>query len=198
MAQTSFMFKNNYYGVGARYGAIQKGIPGCCVCVLGRGGGGGRGQRKLCARPGEGQVDETAPILPGAGALEVEWSSSSSDESPVYATKPVFILLTAGSEKRPGTGKRNGEETGEKHIPTPKTNADMQRGNQRVNSYVNCSNDGRGPFNSQVDGTSNRGAAKCQRMRRPPVAASRIPKRHMKEKRTQREKRKHKNRRSFH
>lgn len=40
----------------------------------------------------------TAPGLPGPEALEVEWSSSSSEESPVYATKPVFILFAEDSE----------------------------------------------------------------------------------------------------
>lgn len=39
----------------------------------------------------------TAPGLPGPEALEVEWSSSSSEESPVYATKPVFILFAVDS-----------------------------------------------------------------------------------------------------
>lgn len=38
-----------------------------------------------------------APGLPDPEAFELEWSSSSSEESPAYATKPVFILFTAGS-----------------------------------------------------------------------------------------------------
>lgn len=44
----------------------------------------------------------TAPGLPGPEALEVEWSSSSSEESPAYATKPVFNLFTVGSKRRRG------------------------------------------------------------------------------------------------
>ena len=61
-----------------------------------------------------------APGLPGPEALEVEWSSSSSEESPVYATKPVFNLFTAGSERRDASkdrkrtfGDREGEKYGE-------------------------------------------------------------------------------------
>lgn len=45
------------------------------------------------------EVGGTAPGLPGPEALETEWSSSSSEESPVYATKPVFNLFAADSER---------------------------------------------------------------------------------------------------
>lgn len=52
----------------------------------------------------------TAPGLPGPEVFEVEWSSSSSEESPVYATKPVLNLFTAGSRRRIGrTSRRKGE-----------------------------------------------------------------------------------------
>ena len=54
------------------------------------------------------EVGGTAPGLPGPEALEVLWSSSSSDESPVYATKPVLNLFTAGSER--GRTRRREEE----------------------------------------------------------------------------------------
>lgn len=44
------------------------------------------------------EVGGTAPGLPGPEvAFEVGWSSSSSEEPPVYATKPVFSLFTAGA-----------------------------------------------------------------------------------------------------
>lgn len=56
------------------------------------------------------EVGGTAPGLPGPEALEVEWSSSSSEESPVYATKPVFNLFAAGSERRRGGVHRREEE----------------------------------------------------------------------------------------
>lgn len=52
------------------------------------------------------EVGGIAPGLPGPEALEVEWSSSSSEESPVYATKPVFNLFTAGSERRDASKDR--------------------------------------------------------------------------------------------
>lgn len=45
------------------------------------------------------EVGGAAPGLPGPEALETEWSSSSSEESPVYATKPVFNLFAADSER---------------------------------------------------------------------------------------------------
>ena len=64
-------------------------------------------------------VGGTAPGLPGPEALEVEWSSSSSEESPVYATKPVFNLFTVGSEIWRGevhVGERGTEIWGEKNI----------------------------------------------------------------------------------
>lgn len=49
------------------------------------------------------EVGGTAPGLPGPEvAFEVGWSSSSSEEPPVYATKPVFSLFTAGAK----TGRR--------------------------------------------------------------------------------------------
>lgn len=56
------------------------------------------------------EVGGTAPGLPGPEALEVEWSSSSSEESPVYATKPVFNLFTVGSGRRGGKTHRREEE----------------------------------------------------------------------------------------
>lgn len=40
-----------------------------------------------------------APGLPCPEGLGEEWSSSSSEESPEYATKPVFSLFTAGSKR---------------------------------------------------------------------------------------------------
>lgn len=51
-----------------------------------------------------------APGLPGPEALLEEWSSSSSEESPVYATKPVFTLFTAGSVRMTNTNRRERKE----------------------------------------------------------------------------------------
>lgn len=51
-----------------------------------------------------------APGLPGTEALLEEWSSSSSEESPVYATKPVFTLFTAGSVRMTNTNRRERKE----------------------------------------------------------------------------------------
>lgn len=45
------------------------------------------------------EVGGAAPGLPGPEALETEWSSSSSEESPEYATKPVFNFFATGSER---------------------------------------------------------------------------------------------------
>lgn len=56
------------------------------------------------------EVGGAAPGLPGPEALEVEWSSSSSEESPVYATKPVFSLFTAGSARRSAETHKKTEE----------------------------------------------------------------------------------------
>lgn len=56
------------------------------------------------------EVGGAAPGLPGPEAFEVEWSSSSSEESPVYATKPVFNLFTVGSERRRGEARRRKQE----------------------------------------------------------------------------------------
>lgn len=57
------------------------------------------------------EVGGTAPGLPGPEvAFEVGWSSSSSEEPPVYATKPVFSLFTAGAK----TGRREQKKKQEK------------------------------------------------------------------------------------
>lgn len=74
----------------------------------------------------------TAPGLPGPEALEVEWSSSSSEESPVYATKPVFILFTADSETgREGANKKEGRGStfgkGERKTRREKTQKKQQQ-----------------------------------------------------------------------
>lgn len=53
------------------------------------------------------EVGGTAPGLPGP---EVAWSSSSSEEPPVYATKPVFSLFTAGAKR----GRREQKKKQEK------------------------------------------------------------------------------------
>lgn len=57
------------------------------------------------------EVGGTAPGLPGPEvAFEVGWSSSSSEEPPVYATKPVFSLFTAGAKR----GRREQKKKQEK------------------------------------------------------------------------------------
>lgn len=64
-----------------------------------------------------------APGLPGPEALLEEWSSSSSEESPVYATKPVFTLFTAGSVRMTNTNRREREREEERERGEPKTAA---------------------------------------------------------------------------
>lgn len=89
---------------------------GCCdcaCCVLARWGGGG-GQRYPRVQPEDDVGVEwvapvTLPWLPAPKVLGVEWSSSSSEESPAYATSPVFILFTEGSERDEREGKTVGE-----------------------------------------------------------------------------------------
>lgn len=66
-----------------------------------------------------------APGLPDPEAFELEWSSSSSEESPAYATKPVFILFTAGSEKG-----RKGKQT-----KKAKRSTFGKRGRERQEKY---------------------------------------------------------------
>lgn len=68
------------------------------------------------------EVGGTAPGLPGPEvAFEVGWSSSSSEEPPVYATKPVFSLFTAGAkrgrrEQKTKTGKERESERKAAHV----------------------------------------------------------------------------------
>lgn len=57
------------------------------------------------------EVGGTAPGLPGPEvAFEVGWSSSSSEEPPVYATKPVFSLFTAGAKRARREQKKKQEK----------------------------------------------------------------------------------------
>lgn len=58
----------------------------------------------------------TAAGLPGPEALEAEWSSSSSEESPVYATKPVFNLFTEGSGRKKRGGATAGKRGEKQHV----------------------------------------------------------------------------------
>lgn len=57
------------------------------------------------------EVGGAAPGLPGPEALETEWSSSSSEESPEYATKPVFNFFATGSERGLSKGGKRTETT---------------------------------------------------------------------------------------
>lgn len=70
------------------------------------------------------EVRGAAPGLPGPEALDTEWSSSSSEESPEYATKPVFNFLATGSERGISKGGKRTKRTedaerggGEKQTP---------------------------------------------------------------------------------
>lgn len=80
-----------------------------------------------------------APGLPEPETLEIEWSSSSSEESPEYATKPVLNFFATGSERgrsrRESTedranrgvgGERGQGSKGEKQTPK-NSNQKMQR-----------------------------------------------------------------------
>lgn len=58
------------------------------------------------------------PGLPGPETLEVGWSSSSSEESPLYATRPVRSLFTTGSGKKKNgrRKKKKKKKKGREHI----------------------------------------------------------------------------------
>lgn len=63
------------------------------------------------------EVGGTAPGLPGPEvAFVVGWSSSSSEEPPVYATKPVFSLFTAGARRARREQKKKERERKAAHV----------------------------------------------------------------------------------
>ena len=91
----------------------------CGACVLGRGGWGGGVRYTPRVHPEEEEEEEDEEImaeLPAPADLGVEWSSSSSDESPVYATSPVFRRFTdcsvggRGMTRPREKGKKNKQE----------------------------------------------------------------------------------------
>lgn len=128
-----------------------------------------------------------APWLPSHEALDEGWSSSSSEESPEYATKPDLSLFTGGSAgRRRATTRDTSSATWRRE---EKTTTDFKSGeliisntfwrnNRQVNVYVGRAEDGGTP--------SVRVAGRHQRT---PNQRPASPQRHMEEKKNTEKKR---------